>query len=243
LSIHLFKKIRRAVHREIVDPFLLHLFSKREDAICAVYNSEPVTPERVVSNFMQGMILSGKDKKEKMYWFRKDDLYWQIYTKRTVITDETAYISKRLRRYLRNSTFQIKNNTDFEKVIRSCQRENETWISESLVQIYKLLHDQGFVQTVEVYDGTDLVGGLWGLVVGKTFSAMSVFHTADKAGSIAFASLVQRIEQGEFTMLDTGLTNLWDSFGAKTIAHNEFMKNVIDGLRDNTPAVEGTDES
>jgi leucyl/phenylalanyl-tRNA--protein transferase len=229
--IKLFKKIKRVLHREVIDPFLLLFFASADDAICSVYNSKPVFAESIITNYFQGMLLFGIEEKEKMYWHRKDNLYWQILKQRGIITPESAHLSRRLKSYMKKGLFEIRYNSDFDSVIRACQKRDQTWISEELIDLYKILEKQDYVQTVESYLNGKLVGGFWGIVIGKTYSILSMFHEVDRAGAVALGDLVQRLQAGDFGMIDCGANNdTFKRYGAITVSRDEFIINVINNM-------------
>ena len=229
--IKLFKKMKRIFHREILDPFLLLFFASDCDAICSVVNSQPVFAETIISNYFQGMVLLGRHQNDRVYWFRKDDLYWLNLNRRGIITPESAHLSRRLKSYMNKNLFEIRYNSDFDSVILRCRNRNETWINDRLVKLYKDLQKQGYVQTVETYQDGKLVGGFWGIVLGRNFSIMSMFHEVDRAGAIALGDLVQRLQQGEFGMIDCGANNeTFRRFGAVTVTRDEFIRHTVQNL-------------
>ena len=223
----IWEKMKRVMHREFLDPLLIGLFSSKEEAICSVYNSQPVSAENIISNYYQGMLLFGKDPNEKLHWYRKEDVYWQIFDKRVVLMAEDAQIPKAQRRIMRKNLFEMKYNSDFHQVIRACQRDNRSWINEPLIEMYSILHERGYVQSLEIFQDGEMVGGLWGLVVGKTFCGMSCFHQVNNAGSMAFAYLVNRMLEGEFAMIDMVMRKAWQGYQTSLISREQFMQYVV----------------
>lgn len=194
-----------------------------EAALCCAFNAMPPSAERVISNYCQGMVLLGLDV--------RGGLEWQSFPQRCVITSESAHIPRRINEYMRRDEFDLRWNTQFEKVVRECQRARWTWINEPLIEIYARLFSMGLALSVEAYRDEQLVGGLWGLTVGTTVSVMSMFHRVDRAGTISMGTLVKRLPEGEFTMLDcVGMKPHFAQFGAYMVAREEFIGKVVRGV-------------
>jgi leucyl/phenylalanyl-tRNA---protein transferase len=221
------QKMSRVLHREIVDPLLLNLFRSKEDAICSVYNTLPVSTESMISNYFQGMLLFGRDPNEKLFWYRKEDVYWQIFKQRVVLLAEDAEIPKAQRRFMRKGFFDSTYNENFDAVIQACQRENRSWINDTLIGHYRTLHERGLAQSLEIYQDGEMVGGLWGIVIGKIFCGMSCFHTVKNAGSMAFAYLVSRMMDGGFEMIDMVMRNAWQGYHTIMISRAEFIQLAV----------------
>jgi leucyl/phenylalanyl-tRNA--protein transferase len=200
--------------------------SREKLAVAAMYHAMsavPPSPERVIANFCQGMLLLGKD--------GTNALEWEIFPQRAVITPETAHIPKRVKGYMRQSTLDIERNLDFDGVLRACQRRDSTWINEPLMEIYERLFAMGAAESIEAYQEGELVGGIWGIRVGRTFSVMSMFHTEDRAGTITFGTLVKEVMDGEIGMVDCGLmAPHFSRFGAEAVPREVFMERVARGL-------------
>ncbi len=183
----------------------------------------PASPERILANFCQGMVLLGKD--------GTDALEWEIFPERAIITPETAHIPKRVKGYMRQSTLDIKRNLDFEGVLDACRRSRSTWINEPLMELYKRLFDLGAAESIEAYQDEEMVGGIWGIRVGRTFSVMSMFHSEDRAGTITFGTLVEELMDGEIGMVDCGLmAPHFARFGAQVVSREVFVETVARGL-------------
>jgi leucyl/phenylalanyl-tRNA--protein transferase len=195
-----------------------------ETALCSALNAMPFSAERVISNYCQGMVLLGVDV--------HGGLRWHSFPERCVITPERAHIPRRIKQYMRHNDFDIRCNTRFEQVVRACQREKWTWINEPLIEIYVKLSSMGHALSVEAYRNEQLVGGVWGLTVGTTFAPMSIFHRLERAGTIAMGTVVQRLAEGEFTMVECGGVTRphLAQFGAYGVRREEFIEKVVRGL-------------
>jgi leucyl/phenylalanyl-tRNA---protein transferase len=204
-------------YQHLLDRTVIHLFPSPATAICSASQLAPASPERVVSNYCQGLVLFGRS---------HDKLVWESFPARAIITPEAAHIPKRLKGTLRNHQFEIRYNTDLESVIRACQRE-KTWINEPLIQIYQELFAQGIVETIELYQAGELVGGIWGTVIQGTFGIMSMFHRANHAGAIALGTLVLHLQDGKYRLVDCGeLNDNFSRYGASAIAYEEFINQM-----------------
>lgn len=205
------------------------MFLRQDIALRCVINTIRPTPERVISNFFQGMFLAGG---RSPSW----GPYWSSLPQRAVITRESAHLSQSLKRYMRRGTFEIKKNQNFEEVIRSCKREDHTWINDSIIKTYMELHEMGYAKSWEAYKDGKLVGGLWGLELGKTFSIMSMFHVVNRAGSNVLGTLVKKLKKGEYDLIDCGgMNNNFKRYGAVYIPLEEFIEKVeSDFYRQNT---------
>ena len=144
-------------------------------------------------------------------WYQDDDpiLWWSPAT-RCVIEPKTLNISSRLRRLLRQQPYQIKTDSAFNAVVKACAEprgDGGTWITEEMIDSYTALHDQGQAHCVEVWDGSDLVGGIYGVHVGGIFCGESMFSRVDNGSKIAIAHLCQWMVAEGLEVLDCQLVN------------------------------------
>jgi leucyl/phenylalanyl-tRNA--protein transferase len=111
--------------------------------------------------------------------------------------------SRSLRRTLRNHPYTLTFDTAFAEVLDACSdRDGGTWITDELRLGYTKLHRMGWAHSVEVWDGTALVGGIYGVSVGGSFSGESMFYRATDASKIAFATLVGLLRDAHFRIFD-----------------------------------------
>jgi leucyl/phenylalanyl-tRNA--protein transferase len=126
----------------------------------------------------------------------------------------------------RSGKFTFTINRDFEKVIRSCAdlRADDTWISEEIIEAYIALHKAGFAHSFETRLNDELVGGLYGVAIGKAFFGESMFHTHTDASKLALMYLVEFLREKQFMLLDTQYLNPHiKQFGAYEISHTTYM--------------------
>ena len=134
---------------------------------------------------------------------------------------------------MRNNTFRITSNIAFEQVIDQCQnspRKDQlgTWITNDMRNAYLKLHKLGFAKSIEVWNGDDLVGGLYGIDLGHVFCGESMFSTASNASKLAFIYLVQKLEKENYNLIDCQVyTEHLESLGAREIGREAFMELLV----------------
>ena len=130
-------------------------------------------------------------------------LYWIEPELRGVIPLDTFHVPARLARTVRSTPLTVRVNRAFDGVIDGCAEPKagraRTWINTRIRKIYRALYAEGHCHTVEVYDGTELVGGLYGVSLGRAFFGESMFHHARDASKIALVHLVARLKAGGYT--------------------------------------------
>ena len=134
--------------------------------------------------------------------------------------------SRSLRRTLRRHSYRVSLNEAFPSVVRACgaARSDGTWITEPLIHGYRELHRLGWAHSVEVWSGPQLVGGIYGVQVGASFTGESMFHAVTDASKIAFANLVERLRRGGFLLFDVQVLNPHlASLGCVEIARKEYL--------------------
>jgi leucyl/phenylalanyl-tRNA--protein transferase len=156
-------------------------------------------------------------------------LYWIEPEMRGVIPLEGFHVSSRLARTVRTTRFTVAVDRDFEAVIDGCAEpkpdRRRTWINARIRRIYRALFERGNCHTVEVYDGVTLVGGLYGVSLGRAFFGESMFHHARDASKIALVHLVARLKAGGYRLLDTQfVTEHLKSFGAVEVPKRRYHR-------------------
>lgn len=148
-----------------------------------------LSSERLIKAYQQGIFP----------WYGENEIIlWYTPNPRMIITPEALHISKSLDKVLRSNQFKVKINQNFEQIIYHCRSikrkdQDSTWIHQEVVRAYTKLHAQGLVKSVEVYQGAKLVGGLYGVSMGKVFFGESMFSLANNASKVAFVHLVQNM--------------------------------------------------
>ena len=156
-------------------------------------------------------------------------LYWIEPEQRGVIPLDRFRVPSRLARTVRSDRFTITVDRDFEGVMAGCADPRagrpRTWINTRIRVLYRKLHERHHCHSIEVYDGDELVGGLYGVTLGRAFFGESMFHRARDASKVALVHLVARLRAGGFKLLDTQfVTDHLKSFGAFEVPRRQYHK-------------------
>ena len=152
------------------------------------------------------------------------ELYWVEPRTRAIIPLEGFHLSRSLRRTLRSGKFQVTRDRDFAGIIAACADREETWINDELEHAMVALHGSGHAHSIEVWNGDQLVGGLYGVKLGRAFFGESMFSRATDASKIALAWLVARLKAGNFTLLDCQfMTEHLASLGAVNVPRETYI--------------------
>ncbi|MCT7649650.1 leucyl/phenylalanyl-tRNA--protein transferase [Aliarcobacter butzleri] len=169
-------------------------------------------------------------------WFIDDlgYIHWFSPQKRMVLYPENFKVSKSLRKSIANKGFIVKSNENFEEVIRSCAKikrkhEDGTWISEEFIKAYTNLHKLDIAFSIECYLKDELVGGLYGVLIGDIFCGESMFSLVPDASKVAFYHLCQQAKQNGIKIIDCQVYNdHLASLGAFEITRNEYFNLLKD---------------
>lgn len=163
-------------------------------------------------------------------WYSEDDpLMWWSLDPRLIIRPGEMRVSHSLRQTLRSGRFEVRIDCDFRSVMRHCAdtpREGQkgTWIVDEMVEAYCELHKMGFAHSFETWQDGQLVGGLYGVAIGKAFFGESMFHTVSNASKVAFYHLHQFLQRNGFGIIDCQQeTSHLVSLGAYPIPRHEFL--------------------
>ena len=157
-----------------------------------------------------------------------DDLFWVEPRQRAIIPLARFHMSRSLRRTLRSGRFAVTRDRDFAAVIAGCATREETWINAELEQAMIALHGSGHAHSIEVWvpgaAGAELVGGLYGVKLGRAFFGESMFSRTTDASKVALAWLVARLKVGNFTLLDCQfMTEHLASLGAVSVPRAAYI--------------------
>ncbi len=148
---------------------------------------------------------------------------WYQPKKRTVIYLDDYNIPRSLKKFMKETDFVYRLDTATIEVIRSCADRKETWISDELIEAYKGIYSLGFLHSVETYQNNKLVGGLYGIAIGRAFFGESMFSKVSQASKAAFATLLKHLEEKEFLLVDVQYqTDHLKMFGTQEINFEEY---------------------
>ncbi|WP_281686447.1 leucyl/phenylalanyl-tRNA--protein transferase [Pseudomonas citronellolis] len=173
-------------------------------------------------------------------WYQDDQpILWWSPDPRTVLFPDELHVSRSLAKCLRQGRYRVTFDTAFDRVIAACAAPRDyadgTWITQPMQDAYRQLHRMGIAHSVESWDGDELVGGLYGLAMGRLFFGESMFSRADNASKVAFVTLVQHLRAAGFVLIDCQMpTQHLHSFGARTISRADFASHLRRHL-DETP--------
>lgn len=157
-------------------------------------------------------------------------LPWFSPRRRTVIFFDELHVGRSLRRSARRSGFTFTIDGSFPAVIRACAatprgEEEGTWIGPDIIEAYTRLHGAGDAHSVEVWDGDELVGGLYGVDSGGAFTGESMFHLRTDASKLALLHLIEHLQQRGATWLDCQvMTDHMRALGAREIPRARFLE-------------------
>jgi leucyl/phenylalanyl-tRNA---protein transferase len=156
-------------------------------------------------------------------------LYWIEPERRGILPLDCFHVPSRLARTVRGERFRVVCDQDFDGVILGCAKPKpgraRTWINSRIRALYRGLFDCGHCHTVEVYTEHVLVGGLYGVSLGRAFFGESMFHQIPDASKIALVHLIARLRAGGFTLLDTQfVTDHLKTFGAVEVSRRHYHK-------------------
>ena len=161
------------------------------------------------------------------------ELFWVEPRHRAIIPPDRFHMSRSLRRTLRSGKFQVTLDRDFAGVITACADRAETWINGEIERAMLALHSTGHAHSVEVWDSHsgDLVGGVYGVRLGRAFFGESMFSRATDASKVALAWLVARLKVGGFTLLDCQfMTDHLASLGAVSVSRADYVASLSAAL-------------
>lgn len=162
-------------------------------------------------------------------WYSDDQpILWWAPSPRMILKPSSFHLSRSLRKRLRQNAFSLALDHDFEAVIARCAsvaRDDQpgTWITQAMQQAYVAMHQLGFAHSIEVYRDGDLVGGLYGIKLGKVFFGESMFSQTSDASKVALFMLCALSETLSIAIIDCQMqTNHLASLGAQTVARETF---------------------
>lgn len=177
----------------------------------------------LVSGYATGVFPMALEEGE-IGWFSPDP--------RAILPLDRFHIPHGLARVLKRKPFEIRFNTAFEKVVRSCAARDETWISEDIIASYCNLHGLGLAHSVEAWRSGALAGGLYGVSLRGAFFGESMFHNVADASKVALCSLLERLRARKFQLLDIQwMTPHLKKFGAVEVSRRTYLRMLEKALQ------------
>ncbi len=166
-------------------------------------------------------------------WYSEGQpLLWWSPDPRTVFPTDEVHLTRRFRRELRRSSWHVTADTDFEQVIDACAAiprhgQPGTWITPAMRDAYVAMHQQGHAHSIEVWDGTQLVGGLYGVAIGRMFFGESMFSRVAGGSKVALAALARHLQELGWPLIDAQVENAHlISMGARLWPRDRFLAAV-----------------
>ncbi|MGZ5084366.1 MAG: leucyl/phenylalanyl-tRNA--protein transferase [Usitatibacter sp.] len=212
------------LHADTPFPPLAKALRSPNGLLCA---GGDLSPGRIVEAYSRGIFP----------WFSEGDpILWWSPDPRMVLFPEEFKVSRSLRKTLSRDVYETRFDTAFRDVIEACAAPRDgqsgTWIVPEMVEAYTRLHELGFVHSVESWRDGELVGGLYGMALGKVFFGESMFARAPDASKVALARLVERLRARDFRLIDCQqATAHLASLGAREIPRATFAKRVQESIQ------------
>ncbi len=162
---------------------------------------QEITVELLLSAYANGYFpMAGSRKGRKIHWYDPD--------LRGILPLDDFHAPKSLIKYMKNNNFIYKMDTSFREVITACaERMEDTWINDTIINLYCDLHELGFAHSVECWKDNALIGGLYGVSLGGAFFGESMFSRAPNASKCALVHLVSLLKHSGYALLDTQYVN------------------------------------
>lgn len=184
-----------------------------------------ITPEILLRGYAAGIFPMAES---------RDDpgIHWVDPRRRGILPLDGFHISRSLRRRILRCGWEVRINTDFAGVLQGCGDRPETWINAEIFALYMALHDAGFAHSLELWEGAELVGGVYGVTLGAAFFGESMFSRRTDASKVALAHAVHRLRAGGFTLFDTQfLTPHLASLGGVEINRADYHRRLAAALQ------------
>ena len=189
-----------------------------------------ISPERLAKAYPLGIF--------PYYAYKTERIIWWAPQRRFVIKPDHIHISHSMRNLMNRKKYRCTINRDFAGVLAGCAcidgriEEDNAWLGPELIDTWMRLHDMGLAKSVEVWEGDDLVGGLYGFVSGGCFLGDSMFSEAPSASKLALIHLARHMKAQGGHFIDCQLkTKHLESMGADYISYDEFLKCTLDGRK------------
>jgi leucyl/phenylalanyl-tRNA--protein transferase len=191
-----------------------------------------LTPARLLAAYANG-IFPWYSENEPILWWSPDP--------RLVLFPQRFKVSHSLQQKIKKNVFSVRIDSDFEQIISACaeterKHENGTWITKEMKDAYIELHRLGYAHSIETYFDRDLVGGLYGVSLGRAFFGESMFYKMADASKVALYRLVEKAKEFEFLFIDSQIeTAHMLSLGAELIPRKKYLKLLNEAIKGSPP--------
>lgn len=181
-----------------------------------------LAPSRLLSAYSKGIFP----------WYELDQpILWWSPDPRLILVPDNLLVSRSLARLKRRNSYSFSIDKKFVEVMQNCAAarpgSDGTWITDEMFSAYSTLHQEGVAHSVEVWSGARLVGGLYGVAIGKVFFGESMFSKEANTSKLALVYLVNQLQSWGFELIDCQVTsNHLLSLGATEISRNHFIEEL-----------------
>jgi leucyl/phenylalanyl-tRNA--protein transferase len=179
-----------------------------------------LSPERLLLAYQNGIFP----------WYEGDHILWWCPDPRFVLFPDDIKVHKNIRKMMRSNEFEFTINKAFHQVIHNCKKifrpgQDGTWITNDVEKAYIRMHELGYATSAEVWKDGELVGGVYGMKLGKVFFGESMFSKVTNASRLAFITYVKLLQQEGIELIDCQVyTEYLESLGAKMIERKDFIR-------------------
>lgn len=166
-------------------------------------------------------------------WFSEGQpILWWTPSPRMVLNPQDLYINRSTRKFIKNTNLSVSGDLDFDAVMERCATvpragQEGSWITQEMLEAYQTLHQQHLAHSVEVWQDDELVGGLYGVAIGRVFFGESMFSLVSGASKLAFVTLAKNLQAWGYGLIDCQIhTDYLASFGAKEITREDFEQRL-----------------
>jgi len=184
----------------------------------------PITPELLLTAYRRGIFPMSESRDDP-------EVFWVQPRMRGVLPLDQFHISRSLAKTMRRGHFRPTLNTAFHDVVSGCADRPETWINDTIFDLYVDLFESGDAHSLEIWEDHALVGGVYGVAIGGAFFGESMFSTATNASKTALAYLTDHLRNSGFTLFDTQfITDHLATLGAVEIERSIYEKRLVEAL-------------
>lgn len=182
-----------------------------------------LSPARLLDAYRQGIFP----------WYEEGQpILWWSPSPRSVLFPDELHISRSLKKTLRKDLFEVTADNCFYDVIRACSEARHyadgTWITEDMIAAYLRLYELGYAHSIETWQDGQLVGGLYGIAMGKVFFGESMFSRVTDASKVAFVALVKQLQRWDYKLIDCQVSSQHlANFGAREIPRSQFQQMLV----------------